>query len=63
MKGIILRPEPLAHEIKHLPTLQLRVLLSDGLLDLGQEALAADTAHTRLTVVLAARSSPVSCSR
>ncbi len=35
------------------------MLVGDGLLDLGQEALAADATHTRLTMVLAAGSGSV----
>ncbi len=54
MREIVLKPEPLLHQLKHLPTLQLGVLLGDSLLDLGQKALTADTAHTRLAMVLTA---------
>ena len=42
VKRIVHRPQPLLHQLKHVPALQLRVVLGDGLLDLGQEALAAD---------------------
>ncbi len=53
-----LRPavQALLHQLKDLPTIQLRVLLSDGLLQLEEEALAAEATHTRLTMVRAARS-------
>ncbi len=48
---IVLKPEPLLHQLKHVATLQLSVPLGDGLLALGQEALATEAAHTRLTMV------------
>ncbi len=44
MREIVLRPEPLTHQIEHVTALQLRVLLRDGLLQLGEEALAAEAA-------------------
>ncbi len=54
MREIGLKPEPLLHQLKHVTALQLGVFLGDGLLQLGEETLAAEAAHTRLTVVLAA---------
>ncbi len=54
MKGLVHRPEPLTHEIEHVTALHLGMLLRDGLLQLGEEALAAEATHTRLTMVLAA---------
>ncbi len=44
MNGIVLRPEPLTHG----------VVLRDGLLQLEEEAVAAEATHTRLRMVLAA---------
>ncbi len=54
MREIVLQPEPLLHQLKYVATLQIRVLLRDGFLQLGEEALAAEAAHTRLTVMFAA---------
>ncbi len=56
MNPLIHRPQPLLNQLKHVTALQLRVLLGDGLLQLEEEALAAEAAHTRLTMVLAAGS-------
>ncbi len=51
---ILLKPDPLLHQLEHVATLQLGVFLRDGLLQLGEEALAAEATHTGLTTVLAA---------
>ncbi len=51
---LVLRPEPLLHQLKHIAPLDLRVLLSDGLLQLEEEALTAEATYTRLSMVLAA---------
>ncbi len=48
VREIVLQPEPLLHQLEHVSTLHLRMLLRDGLLDLGQQALPADPAHTGL---------------
>ncbi len=56
MLTIVLKPELLLHQLEHVTALHLRVVLRDGLLQLGEEALAAEAAHARLTVVLAAGS-------
>ncbi len=53
MKPLVHCPEPLAHELEHVTAFHLGVLLGDGLLQLGEEALTAEATHTRLTVVLA----------
>ena len=53
MPEIGVLPDPFLHELEHVAPLQLRVLLGDGLLDLRQDALAADAAHA-LPMVLAA---------
>ena len=42
VREIVLQPEPLLHQVKHVATLQLRVLLRDGFLQLGEEALPAE---------------------
>ena len=42
MREIVLQPEPLLHQVKYVATLQLRVLLRDGFLQLGEEALPAE---------------------
>ena len=55
---ILLNPEPLLHQLEHVATLQLGVFLRDGLLQLGEEALAAETAHTGLPMLLAAFPGP-----
>ncbi len=54
MREILIKPEPSLHQLEHVATLQLRVLLGDGLLDLSKETRPADATHTRLTMVLAA---------
>ncbi len=53
---IVLKPEPLLHQLEHVTALHLRVVFGNGLLQLGEEALAAEATHTRLTMVLAAGS-------
>ncbi len=42
--------------VEHVATLHLRELFGNGLLQLGEEALAAEATHTRLSMVLAAGS-------
>ncbi len=54
MLTIVLKPEPLLHQLEHVTALHLGVLLRDGLLQLGEVTLPAVAAYTRLTVVLAA---------
>ncbi len=52
MLTIVLKPEALLHQLEHVATLQLGVLFGSGLLQLGEEALAAEAAHTGLAMVL-----------
>ncbi len=54
VREIVLQPEPLLHQLEHVATLQLWVLLGDGLFDLRQDALLADATHAGLSMVLAA---------
>ena len=43
-------------KLEHITALHLGVLLRDGLLQLGEEALPAEATYTRLTMALAAGS-------
>ncbi len=54
MLTIVLKPEPLLHQLEHVAPLHLRVVLRDGLLQLGEEALPAEATHTGLAMGLAA---------
>ena len=54
VREIVLQHEPILHQLEHVAPLQLRVLLGDGFLQLGEEALAAEATYTRLSMVLAA---------
>ena len=50
MREILIKPEPFLHQLEHVTALHLRVVLSDCLLQLEEEALAAEATHTRLTM-------------
>ncbi len=45
MREILLKPKPLLHQLEDLPSVELRVLLGGGLLNLCQDALLADATY------------------
>ncbi len=54
MSRLVLIHQPFLHQLEHVTALHLGVLFGNGLLQLSEEALAAEAGHTGLAMVLAA---------